>query len=232
MGPSTRQVSESMHCASVTPASASPTVMGGCACTTARTSGRSWYAAWCIRYSDDGLCAPLSLRPSTSTTIRSSSRMNPLWKPEGVTSTRSSSMRAETLPSPAAMNPCRYMRWQISTTCLRRSGSRIGSRMPSIYHAGRPMRSLPPLDPDLDPAEVIAALGPVLEEGRAAKLDAVAAARLGGVTLVIEDLIDPHNYGAVLRSAESMGLLHVHTINARNRFRVSPRVTQNCERWL
>src|SRR5207248_4680603 len=83
-----------------------------------------------------------------------------------------------------------------------------------------------------DPAEVIAALGPVLEEGRAAKLDAVAAARLGGVTLVIEDLIDPHNYGAVLRSAESMGLLHVHTINARNRFRVSPRVTQNCERWL
>jgi tRNA (guanosine-2'-O-)-methyltransferase len=94
------------------------------------------------------------------------------------------------------------------------------------------MRSLPPLDDDLAPAEVIAALAPVLDPARAAKLDAVASARLHGVTVVIEDLLDPHNYGAVLRSVEAMGLLAVHTINARNRFRVSPRVTQNCERWL
>lgn len=94
------------------------------------------------------------------------------------------------------------------------------------------MRTLPPLPPDLAPNEVIDALRPVLGEARAAKLDAVAAGRLASVAVVIEDLLDPHNYGAVLRSCEAMGALHVYSINARHRFRVSPRVTQGCERWL
>src|SRR5439155_15749774 len=61
---------------------------------------------------------------------------------------------------------------------------------------------------------------------------AVAVARLAGITVVIEDLIDPHNYGAALRSAEAAGLARVFTINARNRFRVAPKVSQSCERWL
>src|SRR6476661_5691607 len=60
---------------------------------------------------------------------RSSSLMNPLWNPVGVTSTRSSSSLAETLPSPAAMYPWRYMRWQISTRNCRSSGSRIARNL-------------------------------------------------------------------------------------------------------
>jgi tRNA (guanosine-2'-O-)-methyltransferase len=94
------------------------------------------------------------------------------------------------------------------------------------------VRHLPPLDADLDPAEVVGALAPLLGPARASRLDAIAAGRLDGVSVVIEDLLDPHNYGAVLRSCEAMGALHVHTINSKNRFRVSARVTQGCERWL
>src|SRR4051812_36382979 len=94
------------------------------------------------------------------------------------------------------------------------------------------MRTLPPLDPDLDPEEVIAGLSPLLGPERAARLDAVAAGRLEGVAAVLEDLHDPHNAGAALRSCEAMGVLNVFVVNVRERFRTSVRVTQGCERWL
>ncbi len=79
---------------------------------------------------------------------------------------------------------------------------------------------------------MIAALAPLLGEVRAAKLDAVAAGRLVGVTAVLEDIRDPHNAGAALRSAEAMGLAAVHLVTPRHRFRTSVRVTQGCEKWL
>lgn len=94
------------------------------------------------------------------------------------------------------------------------------------------MRTLPPLDEDLDPEEVIAVLTPLLGAERAARLDAVAGGRLEGVAAVLEDLHDPHNTGAALRSCEAMGVFHVFVVNVRERFRTSVRVTQGCERWL
>ena len=94
------------------------------------------------------------------------------------------------------------------------------------------MRHLPPLDGDLAPADVIAALRPVLGEERATRLDGIAAARLRGIACVMEDIHDPHNAGAVLRSCEAMGVQEVHIASVTNRFRTSTRVTQGCERWL
>ena len=85
----------------------------------------------------------------------------------------------------------------------------------------------------LAPAAVVAAaLRPGLGDERCARLDAVAAARLGGVVVVLEDLHDPHNGGAALRSCEAMGLLEIHVIQSRERFRTSPKVTQGCDKWL
>lgn len=81
-------------------------------------------------------------------------------------------------------------------------------------------------------AAVIAALRPTLGEERAARIDAVAGSRLGGVTVVLEDLHDPHNGGAALRSCEAMGVLTVHVIQQRERFRTSSKVTQGCDKWL
>jgi tRNA (guanosine-2'-O-)-methyltransferase len=93
-------------------------------------------------------------------------------------------------------------------------------------------RSLPTIAPGLRPEDIIAALAEQLGPARCARLDALAAMRIEGTAVVLEDLFDPHNYGAVLRSCESFGIEHVHTINTRNRFRVSARVTQGSERWL
>lgn len=82
------------------------------------------------------------------------------------------------------------------------------------------------------PAEVVAALGPVLGPARAARLDEVVAARLRGLTVVLERLHDPHNGGAALRSCEAAGLAEVHVVESGEPFRVSPRVTQGCDKWL
>jgi tRNA (guanosine-2'-O-)-methyltransferase len=81
-----------------------------------------------------------------------------------------------------------------------------------------------------DPSEVIAALAPVLGEERMVKIDRVAAARLGGLVVVLENLHDPHNGGAALRSSEGVGVLEVRVVG--NRLRFSERVTQGCEKWL
>jgi tRNA (guanosine-2'-O-)-methyltransferase len=81
-------------------------------------------------------------------------------------------------------------------------------------------------------AEVIAALGPAIGDARRQRLDEVAAARLAGVVVVLEDLHDPHNGGAALRSCEAMGVHEVHVIQRQERFRTSSKITQGCDKWL
>jgi tRNA (guanosine-2'-O-)-methyltransferase len=83
-----------------------------------------------------------------------------------------------------------------------------------------------------DPATMIAALAPLLLDERRARIDAAVAARLGGLRVVIENLHDPHNGAAVLRSAEAFGIQRVDVIESTERFRFSSTVTQGCEKWL
>jgi tRNA (guanosine-2'-O-)-methyltransferase len=78
--------------------------------------------------------------------------------------------------------------------------------------------------------EVIAALSEILGPERAARLDEVAAARLSGLVVVLENLHDPHNGGAAMRSCEAVGVLEVRFCGSSPRF--SERVTQGCEKWL
>jgi tRNA (guanosine-2'-O-)-methyltransferase len=81
-----------------------------------------------------------------------------------------------------------------------------------------------------DARTVIDALSPILGEERRSKIDRVAASRLAGLVVVLENLHDPHNGGAALRSSEGVGVLEVHTVGTALRF--SERVTQGCEKWL
>ena len=84
----------------------------------------------------------------------------------------------------------------------------------------------------IPPARVCAELGPLLLDDRRARIDAAAASRLGGLRVVIENLHDPHNGAAVLRSAEAFGVQRVEVIETVEPFRYSSTVTQGCEKWL
>ena len=77
---------------------------------------------------------------------------------------------------------------------------------------------------------VIEALSPIMADSRRARLDEVVAGRLAGVAVVLENLHDPHNGGAALRSCEAFGLLSIYVVGQALTF--SERVTQGCEKWL
>ncbi len=83
-----------------------------------------------------------------------------------------------------------------------------------------------------NPNDVCARLGPLLLPDRRARIDEAAASRLGGLRLLIENLHDPHNGAAVLRSAEAFGIQRVDVIESVEPFRFSSTVTQGCEKWL
>jgi tRNA (guanosine-2'-O-)-methyltransferase len=77
---------------------------------------------------------------------------------------------------------------------------------------------------------VVDALGPHLGDERREKIDRVAAGRLNGLVVVLENVRDPHNGGAALRSCEAVGVREVHVIGSS--FGFSERVTQGCDKWL
>jgi tRNA (guanosine-2'-O-)-methyltransferase len=89
---------------------------------------------------------------------------------------------------------------------------------------------LPPLPGPAD--SVVAILGPLVTEERLARIDAVARRRTRSLVPVLEDLADPHNGAAILRSADAFGCHEVHVVEGRHPFAVSRHVSRRTERWL
>lgn len=81
-----------------------------------------------------------------------------------------------------------------------------------------------------DPRLVVDALGPHLVDERRDKIDRVAASRLDGLVVLLEEVRDPHNGGAALRSCEAIGVREVRVVGPS--FGFSERVTQGCDKWL
>ncbi len=67
---------------------------------------------------------------------------------------------------------------------------------------------------------------------RWARLEAVLAQRLGAVRVVVENLYHPHNMSAVLRTAEALGIQHVHVVDEPGHFEVSRRISMGAHKWL
>jgi tRNA (guanosine-2'-O-)-methyltransferase len=82
------------------------------------------------------------------------------------------------------------------------------------------------------PSRTIEILGPFVSEARKERIDAVLAQRLGGLTVVLANLHDPHNGAAALRSVEGFGLTALHVVEETEPFKFSSKVTQGCEKWV
>jgi tRNA (guanosine-2'-O-)-methyltransferase len=52
------------------------------------------------------------------------------------------------------------------------------------------------------------------------------------ITIVLEDIFQPHNASAVLRSCECFGIQDVHIIENRNAYRINPDVALGSYKWL
>ena len=77
-----------------------------------------------------------------------------------------------------------------------------------------------------------ALLSSYLTEARRKRFSSVLEARMRWVTVVTEDLFDPHNISAVLRSCDGFGIQTAHIIEASNPYRTSPGVSKGAYKWL
>lgn len=82
------------------------------------------------------------------------------------------------------------------------------------------------------------ALRGMLTEHRRERIDHVVRRRMKTLTVVVEDLRDPHNQAAVLRTAEGLGLLTAHVIDTPDQhgrtetFDPSRGVTKDADKWM
>lgn len=67
---------------------------------------------------------------------------------------------------------------------------------------------------------------------RLRRMRTVLAERTRWITVVLEEIYQPHNASAVLRSCECFGVQEVHVVEERNEFRVSRDVALGAARWL
>lgn len=85
---------------------------------------------------------------------------------------------------------------------------------------------------ELDPGKVIARLEPLLLLRRVERMRRVLAGRSDQVVFLFEDMVDPHNLSAALRSLEAFAFQDVHLVNPAARIGFARKITQGSERWL
>ena len=73
---------------------------------------------------------------------------------------------------------------------------------------------------------------PELTPRRAARVADVVLARLSSVTVVMENLGDPHNVSAVMRTAEGLGLDAIHVVEQPNRWEKNAAIAKGADRWI
>lgn len=67
---------------------------------------------------------------------------------------------------------------------------------------------------------------------RKEKLEAALKNRTRYVSVMLEDIYQPQNASAVLRSCDAFGVQNVHVVENRNTYRINPDVTMGAHKWL
>ena len=80
--------------------------------------------------------------------------------------------------------------------------------------------------------ELIEYLSGFVTENKLNKFEEVLSFRTRHITVVLEDIFQPHNASAVMRSCDLFGVQDVHIIENSNRFTVNPGVTVGSSKWL
>ncbi len=96
-----------------------------------------------------------------------------------------------------------------------------------------PANQNPPSD-QMDPEtrlRVIEFLNEFVTLNKRQKFEQVLDQRTRHLTLVLEDIYQPHNASAVIRTADCFGIQDVHIIENKNRFTLNPNVSVGASKW-
>ena len=80
--------------------------------------------------------------------------------------------------------------------------------------------------------EIIEYFKTFITEKRLKKMDTVLSSRTRYLTVVLENIYQPHNASAVLRSCDGFGIQDVHIIENSNSYKVNPGVSLGTSQWL
>ena len=80
--------------------------------------------------------------------------------------------------------------------------------------------------------ELVAYLGGFVSANKREKIEWVLERRTRHLTVALEDVYQPHNASAVLRSCDCFVVQDVHIVEQRNAYRVNPDVALGASKWL
>jgi tRNA (guanosine-2'-O-)-methyltransferase len=71
-----------------------------------------------------------------------------------------------------------------------------------------------------------------ITEQRRSRIDEIVKNRTQHIAIVLEDIYQPHNASAVLRSCDCFGIMDVHIIENEHTYKVNPDVALGSAQWL
>ena len=75
-------------------------------------------------------------------------------------------------------------------------------------------------------------LSPCVTDERRQRFEEVLDWRTRHITVVLEDIFQPHNASAVLRTCDLLGVQDIHVVENRNHYAVNPEVVMGSTKWL
>jgi len=84
----------------------------------------------------------------------------------------------------------------------------------------------------MEPSTLLTYLQGFLTPERVANFESVLAKRTRHLTVVVEDIYQPHNASAVLRSCDCFGVQDVHIVEYEKEYNVNPGVALGASKWL
>ncbi|OQY30151.1 MAG: rRNA methyltransferase [Candidatus Cloacimonetes bacterium 4572_55] len=82
------------------------------------------------------------------------------------------------------------------------------------------------------PHTLINYLSKFITEHKKRRFEEVLRYRTRYMTVVLEDIYQPHNASAVVRSCDCFGVQDLHIIENRNQYRINPDVTLGSSKWV
>src|SRR5258708_5894817 len=80
--------------------------------------------------------------------------------------------------------------------------------------------------------ELVNYLSQFISDARRSKFDKVLEYRTRHVTIALEDIYQPHNASAVLRSCDIFGIQDIHIIENKNAYTVNKDIAMGSPKWL
>lgn len=71
-----------------------------------------------------------------------------------------------------------------------------------------------------------------ISENRLARIEQIVAERTRYLTIAVEDIYQPHNASAVMRSAECFGVQDIHVIENKNTYKPNQEIAKGASKWL